>query len=268
MSDSQKMDLSGVFYIQKQYLTDLSAISSNNQGVAQYLTPLQQKLDSVYNSFAQANTSSSYVLDHQNKMNTIIQNENDRLNQKKTGVDSALFSQRRLIDLNESYRKKNLQYINILIVIVFALLIYLALIILRQNFPIVPSLVFNILIAATLATALILIIVIFAKISTRYEMNFDELKLASPSTTDVSGNTVTSAGNTDLSLGSVGSCIGQDCCSSGTIWDSTNFVCIEDTTNNADTFTSLSTMNGNNHLDTTGTFQPYIPSEFDSYAKI
>ncbi len=255
MSDLQKMDLSGVFYIQQQYLTDLSAISGNNIPVAQYLTPLQKQLDQVYNSFEKANTSSSYVLDHQKEMNTIIQNESDRLNQKKTGVDDALYSQRRLVDLNESYRKKNLQYIKILMVIICTLLIYLALVILRRSFPFIPSLLINVLIAANFSIALILIIVIVSSISKRDELDYDKLKLSSPTTSDSSGTSTSTDSTTTTS--SSGTCTGEACCEKTDMWDGTKCV---------DNFTLISEVYGNNHLANDRTFQPYIPSEFDSYA--
>lgn len=262
---AQEMDLSGVFHIQKQYLTDLSAIAGNNIPVSNYLPSLSTQLNDLYTQFSSANTSSSYVLDHQTKMNTIIQNENNRINTKKMSVDDAIQGQRRLIDLNESYRKKNLQYINILIVFIVTVLLYLGLVLLGRNFPIIPSIVINILIGCVIATAIILIVILMTVINNRDTMDFDKLAFVPPP--DVSGNVVSSTGNIDLGSLSLGSCIGSSCCNSGTTWDASSNTCISAPTETAP-FTLLSEVYGNNLIITNPAFNTYLPSEYDSYVKM
>ena len=272
MSDNgpQKMDLSGVFYIQQQYLADLSAISGNGIATSNYYKDLQGQLSNSYTYFTNANTSSSYVLDHQKQMNEILMQENDRLQQKKIGVDDAITSQRRLIELNESYRKKNLQYINMLFVIVIVALIYLGLVLLRRNFPIIPKMVFNVSIAILFAVGLLLIIIIATKIKKRDDMNFDKLAFVPPP--DTSGNiytsgNVTSSSNTYLASLDLGAyCTNGNCCSEGTLWDEDKTKCISV---DLSAFTLLSEAYpiGNNHVGGLQTI-PYFPSEYEYYSKL
>ena len=125
-------DLSGVFYVQQQYLTDLSALSAGTD-VSNDVSTVQSQLNDAYGKYGAANISSTAVLDHQSQMNTIIQAENDRLNEKKKNVDDALFAQQRVIAFNDSYRKKYRSQIDILIIVVIALLLYLGLLLLEKN---------------------------------------------------------------------------------------------------------------------------------------
>lgn len=265
----QKMDLSGVFYIQQQYLADLSAIAGNVSGVNSYYKDLQVQLNGAYLNFVDANTSSSYVLDHQRKMNGILIQENERLNQKKIGVDDAITSQRRLIELNESYRKKSAQYINMLLVIVIVALIYLVLVLLRRNFPIIPKMVFNILIAILFAVGLLLLISISYKMKKRDEMNFDKLAFVPPP--DSSGNIYTS-GNVSSSGSYLAMpdfsayCNNGNCCSEGTVWNPEKSVCVSI---DLSAFTLLSEAypGGNNQMVGIQTV-PYFPTEYEYYSKL
>ena len=264
----QKMDLSGVFYIQQQYLADLSAISGS-VSTSDYYKDLQDKLSTSYSYFKDANTSSSYVLDHQQQMNQILMQENARLQQKKIGVDDAITSQRRLIELNESYRKKSLQYINMLLVIIIVALIYLGLVLLRRNFPIIPKMVFNVSIAILFAVGILLIISIASKINKRDEMNFDKLAFVPPP--DTSGNVYTS-GNVSSSSSYLASmnlgayCMNGNCCSEGTLWNEEQLKCISI---DLSAFTLLSEAYpvGNNQVKGLQTV-PYFPSEYDYYSKL
>ena len=270
---SQYTDLSGIFYIQQQYLTDLSAISTGTT-VSQYIPQLQASLDSAYKSFSDANTSSSYVLDHQTKMNAIIQNENNRLLTKKDNVDSAVLGQHRIAMFNDSFRKKNMQYINILIIIIVALVLYLALTMIKNTFTIIPSFFVNFIIALVFSTALIMILLIGIDMNKRDPMDFDKLNTISlGGNTVVQGNTVVSD-SSSTSLSGMNYCIGDSCCSSGTTWDSTQGLCVigNVVTSGSEGF-SLSPMKYNGNLDldinkSASAFLPYVPFEFEAYGKI
>jgi hypothetical protein len=242
-------DLSGVFYVQQQYLTDLSALSAGTD-VSGYVSNLQDQLSSAYNSYSSANISSAAVLDHQTDMNKIIQAENDRLNEKKTNVDAALFSQQRVISLNDSYRKKYRMQINILIVIVVALLIYLGLLLLEKNIPMIPGFIIGLLKATDIAIAIILIWVFMAAINKRDTMDFDKLALSTPT----SGNAIASSTTTDSGSTSAygGYCAGSACCATGTMWSDVDAQCI---------------VSGNTVSGFSNIAEPYTSYEFSSYAE-
>jgi hypothetical protein len=216
-------DLSGVFYVQQRYLTDLSALSAGTD-VSNYVSTLQSQLTDAYGKYSTANISSAAVLDHQSQMNTIIQAENNRLNEKKKNVDDALFAQQRVIAFNESYRKKYRTQIDILIVIAIALLLYLGLILLEKNVPSVPGFVIGLLKVAVITVSFILVYLLITKINKRDQMDFDKLTLSVPTSGNayVTGNTTSSGTTSDYG----GYCAGSACCATGTTWSNSDGKCI------------------------------------------
>jgi hypothetical protein len=216
-------DLSGVFYVQQQYLTDLSALSTGTD-VSTYVSTLQSELSNTYDKYAVANISSTSVLDNQAQMNTIIQAENDRLNEKKKNVDDALFAQQRVIAFNDSYRKKYRTQIDVLIIIVIALLIYLGLLLLEKNVPIIPGFVIGLLKVLVITVTFISVYIIMVKINKRDSMDFDKLALSRPTSGNayVNGNTTSSGSTSEYG----GYCAGSACCATGTTWSDNDGQCV------------------------------------------
>jgi len=260
-------DFTSLFTIQTQYLADLSAIdfkSTNNQSVS-YYTELKDKLDRLYLDFSNTNPASSAALDHQNKMINIIQTEKNRLDQKKTGIDNAYATQQRLIQLNESYREKNMKYIDILIVIIISVVIYLALLMTSRYLSFIPAGIINLLTALLFSISFIIICVIIARINARDNMNFQKLLFVPPKiqTGNVYGNV---SGNVSM-FGLYPECMGSSCCGNGTTWNETYGNCVV-----TSGFTLMGGFDGNNICGKCNgqglPYIPYTPFEFDSYAKI
>ena len=132
-------DLSGLFFIQQQYLADLSALSGGGTSVAGYLTDLASKLNTTYNNFPIASASANYTLDHQSDMKNIIDEENRRLLEKQQSVDNAIFGQKRMADFNNSYTQKYLYQSKIIIAIIIAVLLYLILLMINRFISFVLS---------------------------------------------------------------------------------------------------------------------------------
>ena len=240
-------DLSGVFYVQQQYLTDLSALSAGTD-VSNYVSTVQSQLNDAYGKYSTANISSTAVLDHQVQMNTIIKAENDRLNEKKKNVDDALFAQQRVIAFNDSYRKKYRSQIDILIIVVIALLLYLGLLLLEKNVPIIPGFVIGLLKAAVITVSFILIYILMAKINKRDTMDFDKLALSTPTSGNayVNGNTTSSGTTSEYG----GYCAGSACCATGTTWSNTDGQCV--VSGNTSGFSNIAA-------------EPFTTYEFSSY---
>lgn len=256
-------DFKSLFTIQTQYLADLSAISVNpaNENV-NYYADLTQKLNNLYNNYNTSSPASSAALDHQNQMITIIQQEKDRLDQKKTGIDNAYATQQRLIQLNESYREKNMKYVNILIVITISIVIYLALLMTSRHLPFVPPLLINLLTAILIGMTIISIAVITARMNKRDNMNFQKLLFVPPPSGNIYGNV---SGNISMSgINLYPPCIGSSCCGNGTTWNETYGNCIV-----TSGFTLMNGFDGNSNCGCNNANMPYIPyAPFDSYAKI
>ena len=267
MATNNAFDFSGVFNIQKQYLADLSAISQANSNAITHYRSVSTGLNDLYNIFRTAQPASGVALDHQNKMINIISTEQARLDQKKTGIDNAYATQQRLIQLNESYREKNMQYINILIIIIITILIYLALLMIGKYLTFIPSVVMDILKTLLFMITFIIISVMIAQINKRDPMDYQKLLFVAPPdmsnnitaySTDGSGN-----GNTDAS-----GCVESACCSSETTWNNDIKKCVPKQSG----FTLMGHVCGNNNCKKCGgdsvKYLPYTPYEFDSYVKI
>lgn len=262
---SQFADFTSLFNIQKQYLVDLSAISLDNSYNSTNSTlDLKNQLSTLYNVYSTALPASSAALDNQNKMYDIIQQEKDRLNQKKAGIDNAYATQQRLIQLNESYREKNMKYISILIILIISIVIYLALLMISRHLPFVPPLLINLLTALLIGMTIIIISVIIARINKRDNMNFQKLLFVPPPSGNVYGNV---SGNFSMSGINPPPCIGSSCCGNGTVWNETYGNCIV-----TSGFTLMGGFDGNKNCGKCNNanmpYIPYAPFEFESYAKI
>ena len=89
-SNEGKFDLSGVFDVQQDYITDLSGSYPNVNNaplVAKQVLKLQDKIQDVTQSYDNANTSANNVLTEQNNMINIVTDEQKRLDEKKGYID-------------------------------------------------------------------------------------------------------------------------------------------------------------------------------------
>jgi len=216
-------DLSGILQIQKQYLADLSGIvqADPNQDVSKYVGDVSGWLSTLYNSFGSATHSANSILDHQKEMSTIVDDETKRLIAKKKLIDGEVDGKRRMLELNESYRKRYSAYTQITIVIVITLTLYAILSWFNRTFPLLPPSVVTLLNILIFAVGLIYIIVMYNTISYRDKMNYDELDLPPPPLKATPGDvaSATEAGDLSSLMNSLKTCIGQDCCETGTFWN-------------------------------------------------
>ena len=100
MSNDGNFDLSGVFHVQKNYLTDLKDSYpdvNNAPKVVKYVLDLQNKTKDLDASFENANTSANAVLTQQNEMIDIVNKEKDRLETTKDHIDQSESSEERKI---------------------------------------------------------------------------------------------------------------------------------------------------------------------------
>jgi hypothetical protein len=254
---STGIDFQSIFDIQRNYLANLNVLKDTNVVFQEY-KKLGGDLDTLYNSYSTTNPSSNETLTHQQQMIDILDREQSRLENKKTGIENAYNTQKRLIELNESYRQKNAEYINILIVVIITILLYLALILISRYIPFIPSIVINLLIAILFASSIIIISIIISKITSRDSMNFQKKIFVPPyiQTGNVYGSGVSfNPSNAGLPV----YCVGENCCGNGTEWNPTFGNCsIKPVSLNP--FTLIS--------ESRNEAIPYVPFEYDSYAKV
>jgi aryl carrier-like protein len=178
--------------------------------------------------------SAQYTLNRQNDVQNILNDENTRLAQKQALVKQAVDGQIRMLTLNDSYRQRNAQYQNIILLAVITLALFILIIKLRSFIPAIPEFVPTILSILLIAGAILWALSIYyTKIHNRDKMYYDRLRLEHPVIYDNSANKVQgkqSAANQGDLFGSLGSfCIGSQCCSTGTYWSDISMSCIPGT---------------------------------------
>lgn len=265
-------DLTGLLDIQKNYLARLAATSSGND-LSSRITTLQNELEDLYNSFNRANISSSAVLTRQGTVSDIIDAEKTRLEGKKQSIDNALVGKKRAINLNETYRMRQSQYLKIKVVFVIVLAICIGITLLNRRFPILPNIVLSLILMIIILIGGIYCLYIYASIASRSPMNYDELDLTGPtvlSDSEVAANQAAAGKAGDL-LGTIdiNGCVGQKCCSDTTKWDTTRLLCVDAGCGEDKIWDSANSV----CVDATGFTlmegpTAYVPSEYDSYGKV
>jgi hypothetical protein len=220
------LPLNDLLDIQQNYLNDLGQLSNTNTNVAGNLSALQAKLAQLKTSFENANTSSDKILTHQSKIADILEKENDRLSSIKNEVDNTHFSKMRTIHLNDNYRKRQSEYIKIIIVLLIGLLVYIGLSVF------IPEPLYSFLVIVLFSVIFIYSANIVWEIYKRENINYDRLDLKPPS------NALTLERVSEFPPGapvapgapatpaSSGICTGEACCSTGSRWDATMNRCI------------------------------------------
>lgn len=257
-------DLNSLVTAQRSYITDLGSGVYGNANASGALSQASLNLNSIYSNLSSAAGSISATLDNQQDMLNIVNNEKLRLVQKKQSVDTALDGQKRIIGLNDSYRQRSAQYINIIIVIIVTLVLIFLLSLLSKLFPFVPSFIFDILVGLVILAGIYFVYLFYSTIQSRAMIDFNRLNLAppkilTPAEAAAAKNKASSLGDLFGSIDTRFTCIGADCCTDGTYYDTGNAVCLP---GNPPTYSGFTTMSM-----TGKTTLPNSAHEFGKYAR-
>lgn len=214
-------NLSGIINIQN---SELSYIRSNSFPSNTEIAPLQTSLNQTTAAIQMMDGSINNAITKQTELNDIVSTEKERLAGKKISVDNARDGQKRLILLNDTYRKRYLQYMKILIAIVIVLAIFWGLQALETYITFIPSAIFDLLMIINFVVGLIYIYLVYVDINTRDLIEYDKLSINGPSAKTKSDITAQKDGS-DL-LKPINACANETCCSEGTTWDEVTGKCI------------------------------------------
>lgn len=225
MSNSY-FDLPGLMNVQSNYLVDLSKNYYNKAiNVAIDVNDLQKNLIDVSNSYSTADQSSTAILTDQSNVMQIINDEQDRLNKKQDLVKQMEQENKRKVLLNDTYRKKKVQYSKIMIVIIVALLIYIAIAFIGK-FLFVPEGFLSLLYILDIAIALIVCFNLYSDATMRDYINYDEIYIPPPNV-DNSGNVISNNSNVPSIWSSFKyGCYESACCADGTVYDDKLKMCV------------------------------------------
>jgi hypothetical protein len=250
-------DMNGLIDIQQQYATDLTQLENNDSNdESAYIDDLNTRSGNLYNSLQNSQVSSQNLIVNQDLVNSILNTENTRLANKKQNIDNAVVAQNRLIQLNDSYRKRQAAYINIMIVIIIAIVLLIAIRFINMTFSFIPESIFYIIYVSLITLTIMYVGFLLNNIRIRDKMNYDELLLNPPT---IINPTPSGIGKVGINVNSTStpinnsSCVGEDCCGIGSTWNTTNKKCQYEKFTNMDSG------------DDTENNSPY---EFHSYAPV
>jgi len=104
---------------------------------------------------------------------------NDLLLVKQDKLNNDQNSNKRMIAFNESYRKRQADYLWLIFYVFIALIIFCFFYLLRMFFPFIPDIVMDLLYVNLFAFLLLFIAIKIFYIQQRSKMNYDELDISS-----------------------------------------------------------------------------------------
>ena len=202
---------------------------------------LYQTLSGVNNYYQNALNSSQGTLKEQTAAIYIVENELNSAKRRLEALDVEKMNKIRLVEINNYYGDKYVEHGNLMKIIIFTLVPVIILAILNKN-SILPNTIYYILVIIIAAIGAYFFWLRFGSIITRDNMNYQTYDWYFDPSTAPTG----SASSTDpwASLGSMGTCIGQACCSEGQLYDETIDQCVGNSTaapSSTDTYASQST---------------------------
>ena len=239
------------------------------------MSDIPTNLDQLYKNLNNQVVNTNDVLLKQQDIINIIDAEKQRLLLKKQTIDDSLQQQKRLIQLNNSYRLRYTDYIKIMLIITFVIIIYVGIILAQRYLSFIPSIVFEVILILFIPVSMIILYYKFRNLMMHNNMNYDEIDFKQPnilSAQEKLGEQVKARESQQKSgdlLGGLSGCIGKDCCGETTQWDSGNLVCVGAT--NGFTTIDYAVINGDINViglkTLNDTIMPNSPNEFKDYAK-
>lgn len=230
----------GILDLQRQQLRDISTIY-NTSNVANTAN-LQSSLSSASNNLSAVAGATNDALNRQSDVLNIMNEENARLQAKQEQIDTARDGQKRLIMLNDSYRKRYTHYLNMMVVIVIGLAIVFALAVIQRITGFIPSGIMYILYIAIISGTLIYAGLIWTDLPNHQLIDYDVLQIKGPANPPTK-NPITRQEGGNLT-NPVNICANQSCCSDGTLWSEEKGQCILPPPTTTTTATSTATVQG------------------------
>jgi hypothetical protein len=192
----------------------------------------EKELTDLASSVKTKDNAVSAVLTKQKQVNNILTSEINRLKVKKEQIDNARQGQMRVLMMNESYRKRQSEYMKLIIavVVVFALVIVMRYT--RVFFNVLPEAVYTLLHILLFASVIIYSMITYVNVSSREKINFDRLDIPGPkieSTADFNArNAAAKLAGDLLGVSDSDLCKGAACCTAGaTEWNLIDQKCVK-----------------------------------------
>ena len=159
---------------------------------------------------------------------SVFKDEKTRLDAKAIEITNAMTGQKRVIQLNESYRKRTAAYTKAVIAVVLAMTVVIILKVVQGYIPI-PEVVMTLVYILLLSLSILYAASVAFEVVNRDKTDYDRLDVPPPiipTAFDKERDQTKAAGMGDL-LGTLpGMCVGKDCCDLTTsVYNSENAKC-------------------------------------------
>ena len=215
---------------------------------------LYQTLSGVNNYYQNALNSSQGTLKEQTAAIYIVENELNTAKRRLEALDMEKMNKIRLVEINNYYGDKYVEHGTLMKIIIFTLIPVIILAIINKS-GILPDSIYYVLVMIVAAFGGYFFWIRFGSIITRDNMDYQTYDWYFDPSTAPTG----SSSSTDpwASLGSMGTCIGQACCSAGQLYDETIDQCVGSSTtppSPTDTYASSPTATTTTTTTTTESF--------------
>jgi hypothetical protein len=252
MSETQSnaLDLQSLINLQKQYVLDLDRIPTGKQNISSVqsqVSELNQKLQNLDSAFTQSDSNINDILLKQGDIFDILQTENSRLVKEQQDIQDAVTGQKRMININTSYTAKYNEWNKILYIIIIVCIFMIVMNYEHKLLNILPNFIRYTLYIFVIGGSVFLILLVLVTIASRDKMDFN--KIDPPPPNDASSDAEKASDASKKSgnlLGILNTCIGNECCNTGTTYDADINRCIPDddtdTTSNIESFKPYTTL--------------------------
>ena len=142
-----------------------------------------QDVKTILNNLNTLNANIAPIISREAQVKAITDTELDRLNDKKTEVDDAYSTNKRLVDLNDSYRKKQSQYNYMMFVVISFFVIMIILMQIQKVVPVISG-ILTIITVILAILVIVYVLVILVDIYRRDPNDFDKINYNPPSGVD------------------------------------------------------------------------------------
>lgn len=212
-------DIGSLIGLQRQLVIDLSG--STTDGTLSIINKLDASLNQIETAVKNANASVAPILTDQAAIQGILNREEQRLKDREEAISSADYQQKRLVELTGNATLQRQATNKIYLIIVLALLLFVAV---KLIAGFVPEIVADLLTIIIISGTIILVVYIQYDISRRNNMNFNEIDLGEPA--KMVAKVETDSSKTNLADLRLGGCIGQGCCAEGTTYNEKYSICV------------------------------------------
>lgn len=203
---------------------------------------LYQTLSGINSYYQNALNSSQGTLKEQTTAIYIVENELNNAKRRLKALDMEKTNKIRLVEINNYYGDKYAEHGTLMKIIIFTLIPVIILAIINKS-GILPNIIYYILVVIIAAIGGYFFWLRFGSIITRDNMNYQEYDWYFDASAAPSGS-ATSTSDPWASLSSMGTCVGQACCSAGQLYDETIDQCVGNSTaapSTTDTYAATTT---------------------------